>query len=277
MAELTPENFIDVIKGMSNTDRNKIKKEDLIKLILAAPSKNFVSEESFHKLLRTIQGIQTQMHNNTAQIANLQTTNDELRQEIISLKENREEMNQEMENLKKKNVEYEQHFNNIEQYLRVNNLEVVGYPDVPQTADYEECMINIINKLPGLAENQITKDDIDVCHPVQTERKDRKNVGIVRFTSRKTKFRILQAKKDHGDLQFNGQSIFINEHLSPHNRMLFAEASSAKKNFGYKHLWVKNGTIFMRKADRSDLLRIETIDNVRNLDPALLLPEQIGT
>ena len=45
--------------------------------------------------------------------------------------------------------------------------------------------------------------------------------------------------------------IFINEHLSPENRALFACAMEKKKAMDYKFLWTKRGMVYMRKNESS--------------------------
>ena len=81
----------------------------------------------------------------------------------------------------------------------------------------------------------------------------------------KTKFRVLDAKKNCGELKYSNQTIYINDHLSPHNRGLFADVTTAKRDLGFKYLWVRNGTILMRKTDRSPLIRIIKAEDIRKL------------
>ena len=123
--------------------------------------------------------------------------------------------------------------------------------------------MQIINTLPGIRGDPVTEEDIDICHPLKSHRKDRKNVGVIRFVHRKTKIRVLEAKRNAGkDFKYSGQQIYINDHLSPYNRGLFAKATEIKNNQGFKYLWVKHGFIFMRKTDRSDLIRITSLDDL---------------
>ena len=101
--------------------------------------------------------------------------------------------------------------NNIDQYLRVNNLEVVGVPDAENPGDpIENTLVQIFNSLPGLHYSPITAHDINICHPIPSERRDNKIVAVCKFVSRKTKHRILEAKKDCRDLTFRNNTIYIN-------------------------------------------------------------------
>ena len=49
------------------------------------------------------------------------------------------------------------------------------------------------------------------------------------------------------------QRVYVNEHLSPGNKKLFAMATKKKYELGFKFLWSKNGTIFLKK-DPSSLI-----------------------
>ena len=114
--------------------------------------------------------------------------------------------------------------------MRVNNLEVVGVPEAENPGDpIENTLVQIFNSLPGLHDSPITADDIGICHPIPSERRDNKIVAVCKFVSRKTKHRILEVKKDCRDLKFRNNTIYINEHLSPFNRRLFAHPSTKKR------------------------------------------------
>ena len=132
---------------------------------------------------------------------------------------------------------------------------------------FEAAMVEIINKLPDMRNKPISAESIDVSHPVKSERRDQKNVAIVKLVHRTDKYRIINAKKKAGDYKFNGQSIYINDHLSPFNRGIFASASEAKRTLNFKYLWVKNGQIYMRKDERSPLIRISKEDDIKALNP----------
>ena len=81
---------------------------------------------------------------------------------------------------------------------------------------------------------------------------------VVRFISRKKKADILAAKRLEGNrnFKFRNSDVFINEHLAPHNRTLFAEAAEKKTNLNYRYLWTRGGSIFMRKTETSAAIAI---------------------
>ena len=156
--------------------------------------------------------------------------------------------------------------NDIQQYLRINNLEIVGLPATNEGESEETLLVNALNSLDGITD-PIRPEDIDISHPLKTRRSDDKNVHIVRFISRKTKASILTAKKheNNRNFKFRNCDIFINEHLSPRNRSLFASATGKKRTLGYKYLWTKGGTIHMRKTDISEVITISNENDLNNL------------
>ena len=156
--------------------------------------------------------------------------------------------------------------NNIQQYLRVNNLEIVGLPEPNENEDDETLILNALNNLEGI-EQPIRHEDIDISHPLNSNRKDNKPVHVVRFISRKTKNLILAAMKLEANKQFKfrNKDVYVNEHLSKQNRSLFAKAQEKKRNLGYKHCWTRGGIINLRKTDNSQTIVISSDQDLVNL------------
>ena len=154
-------------------------------------------------------------------------------------------------------AEVQIHLNAIAQYLRVNNVEIVGLPEPSDDETNEDVILSALNSLPELS-FQLTSEHIDISHPIPSKRRDHKRVSICKFISRKAKIDVLEAKKKCRDFKYKGNDIYINEHLSPENRRLFATASLKRKQLHYKYLWTNNGVTYMRKDDG---LEIQTIDN----------------
>ena len=188
---------------------------------------------------------------NSTTIKNLKDSNDILQDDNIFLKSKISSLKTEI--------------NEIQQYLRVNNLEVVGLP-VPDDVYSDED--NLIRTFNLLSDDVYCKNDIDISHVVPSRRNDGKRVVICKFVSRKKKFSILNSKKAKRDLKLDDNLIFINEHLSGENRKLFAMASERKKLLEFKYLWTKNnGSIYMRKNDGSPPISITCEGDLPFLNP----------
>ena len=165
--------------------------------------------------------------------------------------------------------ELENQIHEIEQYLRVNNVEIVGLP-APVIADGEtdeSVIVNALNSLVGLT-HPIRAEDIDISHPLKSQRRDNKPVHVVRFISRKVKYSVLAAKKAEANRQFKfrNNDVFINEHLNKKNRGLFAVAQERKKTLNFKCVCTKSGVVHMRKSDDSDVIVINSMEDFQRLE-----------
>ena len=252
---------------MDKADRKRIKATDLIDWIVQYEEDETLKgmQNDIATLIANFQLLNGTATKNQEEIAIVKNKNIELQEEVDSLKAAAEARNDdntladEIESLRKQ-------VNDIDQYLRVNNLEIVGLPEPriergPQGEEQketeEELIINAINDLNGLP-TPVRAEDIDISHPLNSRRRDGKNVHVVKFISRKKKAEVFKTKKSetNRDFKFRGNDIFINEHLSPKNRTLFAKAHEKKGTLGFKHLWTRGGTILMRKTDESPCFTI---------------------
>lgn len=176
-----------------------------------------------------------------------------LRAEIKALTSQNDHLKAENERLAKKVEE-------LEQYQRSNNLEIKGVPEgLDSTA--------VVKKIGELVGEAVADADIDICHRVPTARGEDKNI-IVRFVSRTKRNALLtKAKKKRlssEDVGFDGTSttIYVNEHLTRHNKQLLGAALAEKKKAGWKYVWVSSGRILARKNELSDAIRIEKKDDL---------------
>ena len=298
MDELTVANFVSKIKAMDSRERlKKLDLKKLIELICSIPDDENIVAAQLADLKATVENINKTSAVNSNEILALKAQNEEIvkknaamRIEIDLLKVHAQECVEKEQNrdrnrppppspalndidnlsaikdLQKEIVAIQDEINNIQQYLRVNNLEIVGLP-VPNEGESEETLLlNALNNLEGI-DNPIRHEDIDISHPLNSNRKDGKPVHIVRFLSRKTKNMVLTAKKqeDNKQYKFRNKDIYINEHLSKQNRALFAAAQERKKNLNYKYCWTRSGVINMRKTDNSQIITISGTEDLTNL------------
>lgn len=147
----------------------------------------------------------------------------------------------------------------MEQYSRINNVEIKGVPFVKD----EDC-VSIVTAIAEKAACPLSSVEVEVAHRVPTK-SGHQNI-IARFCSRTKKAEFLEkarkARLDVGSLGFTGENnteaIFINEHLTPDNKRLFAKALALKKEKGWRFLWTKNCRINARKSEDSRVRRINS-------------------
>ena len=275
--EITPENYIQRIKEMTPADRKRLTLKRLIEVILEAPEpdeRNRAVDVQLEQLRTMMKNVTDIANQNRGEIATLRAENNELKatvgdqtREIAHLKDELEELNDENpeENgFAAKFEELQDQIDEIEQYLRANNVEMVGLP-APNDGETEETLIvNAINSLAGLPE-PIRPEDIDISHSLPSRRRDGKPVHVVRFVHRKNKFAVLTAKRAEANRQFKfrNNDLYINEHLNKPNRELFALANEKKRTLGFRFVWTKSGVVNMRKDEHSEVI---TIKKVKDFD-----------
>ena len=286
--DLTVENFIAKIKAMTKRQRTSIPAEKLIDLILEFDdAANNVDprfktlEALVQQLQGSVQHITTLATGNQTEIAKLKTANTGLRRSLEEAKNESEELRTEIQELTRNTAqndekkalqeeirELKSQVNEIEQYLRVNNIEIVGLPppDADDGETEEDVIVKACNSLAGI-DQPVRPEDIDISHPLKSDRRDGKPVHIVRFISRKVKYAILAAKKDDRNRQFKfrDKDVYMNEHLSRPNRALFATANGKKRELNYKFLWTKNGVVHMRKDENSNIITIKNAEDFQKV------------
>lgn len=168
--------------------------------------------------------------------------------------------------LSARNAALEKRVGELEQYSRLNNIEIKG---VLVTED-ENCH-EILQTMANAIECPVEVTDIDVVYrvPTMSKNKNEKNI-IVRFCSREKKNDFLRkarkARLCTSNIGFSGNTdvpVFVNEHLTFENKKLFSKALSLKKEHHWQFLWTDNCRIKARKTEDSKVFRIDTERDLR--------------
>lgn len=167
------------------------------------------------------------------------------------------ELNLANETLKKEVSLLTDKLNDAEQFSRLKNLEIQGVPEKK-----EENLKVVFEKITSFLG---VEAEIDFIHRVNSFNKSNPKNIVVGFVSRKTRDLILDAVKlkrsgsTSPGIKIDGlsQSVFINEHLTAQNKMLFKESREVAKRKQYQFIWVKNGNIFVRKNETSPVKLIK--------------------
>lgn len=156
-----------------------------------------------------------------------------------------------------KNEALERKVAQLEQYSRANNLEIRG---VPVTKD-EDCH-GILDLLGKEIECPLRKEDIDTAHRVPTRKPNEMNI-VVRFCSRDKRSEFLaKARKTRPTTTCLGfpvtqqKPVYVNEHLTVENKLLFSKALALKRQYNWLYLWTENGVIKARKSTVGRVFRI---------------------
>lgn len=175
-----------------------------------------------------------------------------------SVKQNQEALVKENKDLGRKNEQLTQRVADLEQYSRLNNVEIKGVP----VTKGEDC-VEILKKIGEKVNCPITSNDLDVVHRVPAK----KDTNIIaRFCSREkkmefaTKARKARLTTESIGMRFEQHKpVYVNDHLTPDNKRLFAEALELKKEKGWQFLWVQNCRILARKSEDARVFRISGV------------------
>lgn len=176
---------------------------------------------------------------------------------VESLRKDNASLIAENKALKNQNVALSRKVAQMEQYSRINNVEIKGIP----VTEGEDCAA-VMQTIGDTIDCKLSPTDIDVVHRVATMKEGTKNL-LARFCSRAKKAEFVsKARKAKLCLQDIGLSgainspVYINDHLTPENKALFSEALTLKKANNWKFLWTDNCQIKARRTTDSKVLRI---------------------
>lgn len=157
----------------------------------------------------------------------------------------------------------------MEQRSRLFNIEIQNIPEKKG-----ENLLSIFEAICTKIQTPITRDNVRAVHRVRhnTATDKPKNI-IVQLNSRWQRDDVLAAAHvrrglttDQLGVDRDGQkpcTVYINEHLTLSNKIVYSKARQFAKDHSYKHVWVKNGTVLLRKTDSS---KAHPIRHIGDLD-----------
>lgn len=153
--------------------------------------------------------------------------------------------------------------NEMEQREKMHNLEIKGIEE--KEGENLKVTTVILATQMGV---DMSRDDIETVYRVNNKSKTEPRDIIVKLKSLQLREKILQKKKTkvnnkevtRGKLD---KIIYVNEQLTPYNKMLFWEARKKTTEKGYKFAWVKNGNILVRKNEAEKVQRIQHQDDLK--------------
>lgn len=173
--------------------------------------------------------------------------------------------------LKEENMQIKSRLNDLEQYSRVNCLEITGIPEIRN-----ENIVTTIQSVGTAIKFKLIPEMIDACHRLRKNPNDPTQPPkiIIKFVRRSDKDAFLQCKKVKRNISTSDldptllgklvthNPIYINEALSQNNKQLLYKTREHKKQHHFKHLWTRDGKIFLRKTDTSMIFRIKTLNDL---------------
>lgn len=187
---------------------------------------------------------------------------EEIKKELIAVKKENAELRNKNESLTGEVVDLRERVRSLEQYTRKNNIEVSG---IPVTAHENICAI--IKDVGVALEVDIQDNQIAAAHRIPSFNKDHNPSIVVQFMNRSTRDSLLAKYRERKSLSanqvnpsFRSQKVYINEHLSPANKLLLAKLKQKARESGYTYVWVRDGKFFVRKSAGDKCIKVSSYE-----------------
>lgn len=159
-----------------------------------------------------------------------------------------------------------QDYINKDQWSRMNNVEIKGIP-----FKNDENLFDIVEVLGKHVNYLVPKSQINYVSRIPVYNSKDKSI-LLSFVNRCEKEDFVaaaRAKKtipalDLG-LSKEKQDIYVNDHLTPQNKLLLNKAKALTKERGYKYIWVKYAKIHVRKNENSPPLVISSAQDLNKI------------
>lgn len=166
-------------------------------------------------------------------------------------------------------LELETKIDAMEQQARLTNIEISNIPE-----KRGENLTVLVKKIGEAIKQPLSPQDITAIHRVQkassvNDKNPRPKNIIVKLNSRVLRDNFLAAARMHKGLTTeaigipgNSQAIYINEHLTLKNKILFREARETAKRNGYKFVWPKHGSILVRAKETAPVFVVRSSKDI---------------
>ena len=148
--------------------------------------------------------------------------------------------------------------------MRMDNLVIHGVPEEftftatdgesSSRPTHDQLQQQAIESVMNLCQSRlnlpINESDISLAYRIQRIGKDATRPIFVRFVNRNMRNKVLAAKKLLKEQRHSGlPRIYINEHLTRNNSIIYAKARSMVKEKKLLSTWTNNGYIYTRCSD----------------------------
>lgn len=160
----------------------------------------------------------------------------------------------------------------VDQQARANNIEMQGIPEKEN-----ENLLSIIKTIGENIGCPIEPTEVDtVFRAAHRESSDKPRSIIIKLLSKQKRDNILSAaklKRRSSDSISRGlkvdnisKELYINEHLTPKNKLILKKSKEMARSKNYKYIWVRNGVVFARSNDRSRVIKILNENDVNKIN-----------
>jgi len=202
----------------------------------------------------------------------------QLRNDYDSLLVENNILREENEQLRHATESHSARLDALESYTRVDNIIIKGIPETYAEATHlsseSETSANnsdhLLSTVIDLCESlhvQVQLNDISIAHRLPKGRSDQHRPIIVRFSNRRVRDKVYQARRELRNTNRGRSSpVYINEQLSKSNEQLFATCRQLWKNKQIAGTWTWHGVVYaksLRDTKGIKILHPNDLDKIR--------------
>lgn len=265
----SPPHFVTFRKGATNTEVQDLRTElqTYQSNIISTLDKWFTKQdEKFSKFIEDFNDIKTSIQYFNDKYEDLKIKTEETTNRVTTLENRYTEI--QANSLR---VTYlEAKFDVMEQQARQCNIEIGNLPE-----KRGENLAAILEDIGVLIKYPVNKQDIVSIHrvPQANSNSTRPKNVVVKLSSRLLRDSFVSAVRLHKgftseQLNIPGLShkIYVNEHLTLRNKGLFRQARETAKQRGFRFVWVKHGSILVRRDETSPVFAVRTEHDLSKID-----------
>lgn len=215
-------------------------------------------------LKKSMADLEKSVQFNSDQVEELLGKFDYMKSTFEAMQSKQAEIMKENAELKKSVKDLKNQISEIDQKALDHNIEISGVPD-----HVEEVRV-----LPLLCEGLgISVPDVTLYTVKRSKLSTagRPKSIYIQFESKYTRDRILkESKKAKPKVScFTRESkdtgsVYVNEQLSQHNKLLFYNANKIRKEKQYKYLWISEGNILLKKTEEATrTIRVRSLEDMQ--------------
>lgn len=245
----------------ANSTSSELTKDFLIRVMEQFKNDVFCELKSFKteitELSTSMQFMSDKIDASNVLMEAIKTELDQIKQENNNLRAHNKNLTSEVRDLKER-------LRNLEQYTRKNNVEISG---IPVTA--QENVLDIVKDVGAALGVEIQENQVSAAHRIPSYKKDRNTSLIVQFHSRTTRDSLLSKFRENKTLSahqvnnaFSQQRVYVNEHLSPENKLFLAKLKQKCRDVGYTYVWCREGKFFIKKGPGDKSKKISSYEEM---------------
>lgn len=214
------------------------------------------------------------------EVQELKDQNEKIIKKTAMLEKNIKTVDEKYKNLPQEVETLEAKVNYLQQKELVNDLVITGLPvnksrPLIETVseyiqkidkDFDSHQVDFVYRFNRI--NQSSSTNTNTILPV-----------VVRFSNNSTKRKLLHLQKGVGPVLQNQlirddntisttAKIILQQRLTPSNYKLLQKARQAKKDLGYKFVWITDSyNIFLQKDEKAESIKIISLNQIQQLNP----------